>query len=340
MPFRTLIGHRRILDLLSRSIAGGSVPPSLIFSGPEGVGKRSVALAVAQAFNCTNRDSVKTGDYVLDACGVCPACSRIARGMYSDVLVVTPGDTGTIKIEQIRDVIDRSMYRPFEGRRRVTILDAADTMMAAAQNALLKTLEEPPASSVFILVTARPDALLPTVRSRCSQIRFGRLSSSDVAAILERDHKYSRRDAQAVAAASGGSVGGALAARAGELSDARGDAEALLRAARHRSDPRTRVERGKDLVTSGTGSASIEREYLGVRLQALSSLARDLGLLASGASADLLANTDLRGELDALTKSFGSERALELFSAVDRARDALERNVSPKVVADWLALQV
>jgi DNA polymerase-3 subunit delta' len=254
--------------------------------------------------------------------------------------MVVPGDSGTIKIDQAREVIDRAMYRPFEGRRRVTIIDDADAMAGAAQNALLKTLEEPPSSSTFILVTSRPDALLPTVRSRCSQIRFGRLSPAEVAAVLERDHQYATREALAVAAASDGSVGRGLNAKAEEFTDARGDAEALLRSARTRGDARSRLERAKDLIKGGGGSASSEREHLGLRLQALSSLARDLGVLSSGASRDLLANVDLRAELDALAKSFDSERALGLFAAVDRAQSALDGNVSPKVVADWLALQV
>jgi DNA polymerase-3 subunit delta' len=212
--------------------------------------------------------------------------------------------------------------------------------MPAAQHALLKTLEEPPPSSVFILVTSRPDALMATVRSRCSQIRFGRLNANDVAGVLERDHKYARREALAVAAASDGSVGRALNARAEEFADARGDAAALLRSTRMKSDARTRVERGKTLVKGGGGPASAERDHLGLRLQALSSLARDLGLLTSGANAVLLANVDLRDELDALAGSFDADRALELFAAVDQAQSALDRNVSPKVVADWLALHI
>lgn len=343
MPFRTIIGHRRILDLLSRSIVGVSLPPSVIFSGPEGVGKRLVALAVAQALNCTGTSQgsgAADGKRPIDACGECPACKRIARDVHPDVLMVGPGETGSIKIEQVRDLIDRAMYRPFEGRRRVTIVDDADRLVAGAQNALLKTLEEPPPSSVFILITSRPDALLPTVTSRCSHIRFGRLSSTDVATVLERDHKYVTREALAVAAASDGSVGQALHAEGEEHSNARGDAEALLRSARGRSDARTRVERAKDLVKGAGGPSATDREYLALRLQMLSSLARDLGLLASGAGAELLANVDRCEELKVLATSFDSHRALELFAAVDRAQSALDRNVSPKVVADWLALQV
>ena len=161
--------------------------------------------------------------------------------------------------------------------------------------------------------------------------------------MLERDHKYAAREALAVAAASDGSVGRALNAKAEEFTDARGDAEALLSASRSRppmNDARARVERAKTLIKGAGGAAASEREHLGLRLQALSSLARDLGVLSSGASRDLVANVDLRDELDALAKSFDSERALGLFAAVDRAQSALDGNVSPKVVADWLALQV
>jgi DNA polymerase-3 subunit delta' len=338
MPFRIVAGHRRIVELLSRSIRGASLPPSLIFSGPQGVGKRLVADAVAQALNCAS--PVQETANAFDACGECAACRRIARGVYPDVLVVAPGDNGSIKIEQIREVNDRAMYRPFEGRRRVTVIDDADALMPAAQNAMLKTLEEPPATSVFILVTSRPDALLPTVRSRCSHVRFGRLSAAEVASVLECDHTYGHREALAVAATSDGSVGRALNARAEEFSDARSDAGALLSAARTRGDARARIERAKDLIKGAGGPASTERDYLSLRLQALSALARDLGLLVSGASPTLLANADLREELGALAKSFDGERAMNVFAAADQAQNALERNVSPKVVADWLALKV
>src|SRR5262249_11963244 len=161
MPFAELLGHHRLIDLLKRSIAGGTLPPSLLFVGPSGIGKRAIAMVVAQAVNCLAPPAPG------DACGQCAACKRIARGVHPDVLVVEPGDSGTIKIDQVPDIVDRSGYRPFEGRRRVVVVDEADALVSPAQNALLKTLEEPPPSSIFILVTSRPDVLLPTVRSRC-----------------------------------------------------------------------------------------------------------------------------------------------------------------------------
>src|SRR5712692_9786047 len=204
MPFREVIGHRRLVGLLSRSVARGSLPPSLIFAGPSGVCKRLVALSTAQALNCAA--PAHNPEIEIDACGVCPACVRIGRGVFPDVLLVQPGDSGSIKIEQVREIVDRVAYRPFEGRRRVVIIDEADALVAAAQNALLKTLEEPPPSSVLILVTSRPDVLLPTVRSRCPQLRFRQLGAHDIAAALvARGH--AETEARVIAATADGSIG-------------------------------------------------------------------------------------------------------------------------------------
>src|SRR5260221_11044922 len=142
MPFRTVSGRVRIIDLLKRSIAGGTVPQSLIFSGPAGAGKRAMAIAVAQTLNCTGPGH-PTQDPGFDACGTCASCMRIERGVHPDVLIVEPGDSGAIKIEQIRDVIERAAYRPFEVRRRVPLIDHDHPHAARATHAPLKTLDRP-----------------------------------------------------------------------------------------------------------------------------------------------------------------------------------------------------
>ena len=164
------------MSLLARVIARDSMPPAVLMAGPAGVGKRLTAIAIAQAVNCLQPQS--SGEFERDACGECASCRRIARGVHPDVIVVEPGETGAIKIEQLRDVIDRSQYRPFEGRRRVVIINEADAAGADAQSALLKTLEEPPSASLFILISSIPDALLPTVLSRCPRLRFGPLTAT------------------------------------------------------------------------------------------------------------------------------------------------------------------
>jgi DNA polymerase-3 subunit delta' len=337
MPFSSVTGHRPVIELLSRVVARTALPPSLVFAGPEGVGKRLTAIALAQVLNCERpvaTPATGTMSAVSDACGACASCARIARGVHGDVLVIEPGDTGAIKVDQVRDAIDRAAYRPFEGRRRVVIVERADALLPEAQNALLKTLEEPPSASVFVLITSRPDVLLPTVRSRCQRLRFGPLTAHEVAGVLMRDHGFASADAQAAAAAADGSVGRALGEGADEAVEAR-DAAARLLDVSSSSDPRRRLEGARGFI-GGAG----DRDELSRRLLALSSLLRDLGLLASGVGDKVLANADLAPQLHALGRTFDADRAVEAFAAVDRALEALDRNASPKIVADWVAMHL
>jgi DNA polymerase III subunit delta' len=296
MPFRDIIGHRRLLDLLARSIARQTLPPSLIFEGPTGAGKRATAIAVAQALNC-----MQSGP---DACGECAACGKITRGVHPDVLIVEPGDSGSIKIEQVRDIADRANYRPFEGRRRVIIIDEADALVTAAQNALLKTLEEPPSTSVFILATARPDMLLPTVRSRCIRLRFAAGAADEI------DH------------------------------DAREVAERVLAQTARAADPGRRLDSAKELLTNtGAGSAE-DRGQVASYLRAMGSLLRDVEVLATRADERVLANPDVRPALERLAQAYAGERGVRAFTAIDQALMALDRNAGVKVVADWVVLQL
>jgi DNA polymerase-3 subunit delta' len=301
MPFRDVSGHRRIVDLLKRSIAGGTLPPSLIFSGPAGSGKRLTAIALAQAVNCLQGSEFKvqgSGFAGFDACGTCAICTRIAKGVHPDVLIVEPGDTGAIKIDQIRDAVERAAYRPFEGRNRVVIVDDADTLVVAAQNALLKTLEEPPPSSIFILVTARPDVLLPTVRSRCIRLTFAAGARDEVDA------------------------------------EARDVAGRILAQASASPDPGRRLESAKDLLGNG------DRDQVVAHLRAIASLLRDVEVVATGADPRVLANGDMTPAIERLAPAFKGDRGVQAFAAVDRALAALDRNAGVKVVADWLVLQL
>ena len=259
-----------------------------------------MATALAQALNCLS--SVDHGD-TRDACGVCAACTRIARGVHPDVVAVVPDDKGRVNVEQIRDVIERVGFRPFEGRRRAVIIDEADTMLAPAQSALLKVLEEPPPSSVFILVTARPDMLLPTVHSRCPRLRF--------------------------------EATGAVAVDA----EVRDVACGVLMQVSATDDPGRRIEAARDLLPTRPGPGRVEREHVASHLRAMASLLRDVEILSTRANT-ALANVEIRPVLDRLTKSFGGDRAIRAFGAVDRALEALDRNAGVKIVADWLVLQL
>lgn len=340
MPFRDILGHRPTLALLARALDRGTLPPCLIFSGPEGVGKRAVALAVAQAINCQNAH--RLSDFAIDACGTCPSCSRIARGMHPDVQTIAPGESGSIKIDEIREILRQVAFRPFEARRRVVIVDAAEALGREAQNALLKTLEEPPPGSMIILVTAQPGVLLDTVRSRCPAVRFGPLDVADLTRWLMTYEKLGEAQARSVAAVSGGSLAVARDA-AGAASGAeayRSAAQRVLERVADARDARDRLDATREITGKGRGTGASEREALGHHLHALAALLRDVSVVAADADRSAVANVDLMPALEALAPAFDRDRSIEAFAAIGRALEALDYNASPKTVADWIVLQI
>ncbi len=337
MSFASVVGHARMLTLLSRAIARDALPPALLLAGPAGVGKKRVALAVAETLNCLQP---RVGHHLeRDACGTCVSCTRIARRVHPDVLVIEPDDKGTINVATVRDAIDRAAYRPFEGRRRIVMIDEADAMNHQAQSALLKTLEEPPSLSAFILVSSMADELLPTIRSRCPRLRFPGLTAQEVADVLVRDHGYAPELARTTAVAAGGSVGRALEAEADELDKALTDARSLLALLVRGGEPSRRIQLAKALFPSKSVPAK-DREFLAVRLRALGALLRDLSVVLAGGSPELLAHTGLATEFRELAGTCDIEQAGRYYALVDRALAALERNASAKLIANWLVVQV
>jgi DNA polymerase-3 subunit delta' len=331
MPLAAIIGHAPIVSLLRQAVRRGSVPQSLLFAGPDGVGKRAVAVALAQAINCPKRGA--SGD---DACGTCATCERIARGVHTDVAIVDRGESASIKIDVVRErVLDAIGYRPFEAARRVFVIDSAEDLGEQAQDALLKTLEEPPPSAVLVLVTAYPDLLRPTIQSRCRRLRFGPLVESDVARVLTERHGIDARQARSLAAASGGSVGRALAAQTGSLDDDREAAFGLVAAARGRIGDRLRAA----AALAKHDSDRRDREALSDRLTIVGSILRDLGAMAAGRG-EALVNTDREADLRALAAAYDLRRVIAGYAALDQAQSALSRNAGPKIVADWIAVSL
>ena len=342
MALRDIRGHATLRRLVAAAVKRGTLPPSLVFSGPDGVGKRQVALALAALVNC---EAPTDGDRQVysDACGECGTCRRIVRGVHADVILVEYGDTGRIPVDAIRAVVEQASFRPFEGRRRVVVIDDADRLVPEAQNALLKTLEEPPDASVFVLVTSRPHMLLPTVRSRCPELRFGGLPTSDIVDLLVGQHEFKPAEAREAAGSADGSVARALEIGSGEQLRVRDTAMALLRGLASAPDPKRRLRVGKNLVVARSGarsSAAADRETLTRRLHAVGTLLRDLQLVSSRGETAWLSNSDLEGELDDLVRSYDVGRAQRGFVSVDRAVRALTRNASAKVVVDWLVLRL
>lgn len=330
MPFADVVGHRGPIALLTRAIARGTIPPTLLFAGPAGVGKWQVARALAAAVNCP---SLVEGD----ACGHCRSCDRVARDVHVDVVTLEADDTGKIKLEPVRKALGDADFRPFEGQRRVVLIRDAETLREEAQHALLKSLEEPPPATLFVLTSAAPDALLRTVRSRTMRLSFGRLGLDDLERVLTRDHRRAADEARRVAMFADGSVGAALAMGSTTLGDVRDAATALLRASTA-GDLAARIAIAKTVV--GEKKPERSRQEMQAVLHMAASIVRDVAALQSGVGARLLANGDIAPQLQNLAQAMPPAAARHAFSAVHRGLAALAGNAGPKLVAEWLCAEI
>jgi DNA polymerase-3 subunit delta' len=316
MPFAELLGQERAVARLRQSWRTGRLPQAYCFAGPSGVGKRATALALAQAVNCEAPGA--SGTEADDACGACVSCRKIRGALHPDVVEVRPEGKTVITIDQVREVTGRATLRPYEGRRPVWILDPADRMQEPAANALLKTLEEPAGASLFVLVTAAPSALLPTILSRCQVVRFDPLGEAHLREILVR-HGRTPEDAAAAAAQACGSAEHALSLDVAEAGTARDRLVAEVWAAL--DSPVAILERAERLAKDRAG--------LEGALAILAGFTRDLAVAKVGgdSAAHLAAGTSLAAILD-------------VFAAQVEAQRALARHANPRLTAERMLLHM
>jgi len=199
MTFDQIIGHDRQKEFLRRTLAHNRLAHAYLFEGPQGVGKRLTALALARTVFCAEA----TG------CGDCIPCRKIDHNNHPDLHILEP-DGKQIKIEQIRNLQKTLAFKPVESTRRICLIDQADKMNPAAANSLLKTLEEPSAETLILLISARPEALLTTVLSRCQRLPFARLPQSRIESTLIEQRGYDQKEAHIIAALADGSFQMAL----------------------------------------------------------------------------------------------------------------------------------
>ena len=201
--FADVRGHERAIAFLRRGWESGRLAHAFVFAGPAGVGKGMVARALALGLHCD--------DAPFDACGRCAACHTIVAGTHPDVRTIAgpAKDRRDVSIEQVRELQRELAFRSLSRHPKVGIIDEAHLLTLQAQNALLKTLEEPSGDSVLVLVAVQASALAPTILSRCQQLTFGPLPAADVVALLEQ-HGRSRAEATALATYAEGSPGRAL----------------------------------------------------------------------------------------------------------------------------------
>ena len=329
MPFDTIIGHRSTITSLQTAAARQRLAHAYLFHGDDAIGKRTTALCFAQALLC-ERGSVEEG---LDACGSCRSCHQIEQRTHPDYFVIEPDRelaTPQIKIEQIREIEQQIMYRPLVGDRKICMIDDADLMTVGAANALLKTLEEPPGHSLFLLISSRPASLPATIRSRCQALRFATPACTDVEAALILKREMHPADARFLAMLSEGRLGEALST---DLKTVRAQQQELLQLV----SP-TFLRSITNVLTAAESLAKADRAA--ETLSWISRWSRDLVILQVGGDRDYLLNIDHVPALERDARQAQTDALLDLLRDIEDTQQQATRHLNLHMALENILLRL
>jgi len=333
--FSQILGQEQAKRLITHSILNSRLPHAYLFSGIAGVGKTSMGKAIAASLNCDS-------PYGAEACGVCKSCKQLIGGNFPDFIMLGP-EKDSIKIKQIREIQDSLRFAPLKGGHRVIVLDQADTMTEEAANAFLKTLEEPPKRNLFILNAVEPDNLLPTVVSRCQKVPFVPLPADLIAEYLVREVGTEKDVAVMLAKLSEGSLGKAVAMAESDFLEHR---EKWLRQAMEipQLDPELALEVAFELSkTNAVADREGSKYEIGGLLDLLGVFAvwyRDLLVLKSEGSENLIVNADYRGQLQNFARKFKLLELYESLLVLDQAQRDIRMRRNKALVLERTVLRL
>lgn len=320
MTYSGILGHERQKAILKRAQSSGRLAHAYLFEGPEGIGKRLVALALARSLFCVTRNS----------CGECSACRKVDHQNHPDLHIVE-AEGNMIKIDQIRALQKELSFRPLEGERKICLIEAAEKMNASSGNALLKTLEEPVGHVLLILLTSRPDAVLPTIRSRCQRLPFSRLPTATIRRALTEIDATDEAHAHILAALSDGSFHKALGRDRDLYLERR---KTILKAV-------TALSHGSYLpLFDLAAELADEKERLTEILDILRAFYRDLLLCHHGWPEEDLVNRDLIEKIRRVAAQESPKSLIRKLEAINTACFHLERNVNGQLLFDVLLMRL
>lgn len=358
-----LVGQDQAARYLRAAAESGRFSHAYLFVGPPGAGKKTAARAFACALYCEDH-----------GCGGCPTCYRIRHGHHPDVHIIAPEGAATYRVEQVREIIHDTNLAPIEGPHKVYIVEDAGSFNDASANAFLKTLEEPPADTVLILLAHSFDAVQPTIVSRCQVVRFRRLAPELAIGLLAEQTGAERPDAVAALAAAGGVV---ARARAFLESTSRRAARTTILATLSRlatMDDLDVLDAARDLLAAvraplddvKAGQAaelkereeflgktstrliedrhkreltSAEREGIAEVLNVAESWLRDCLVLSEGAP-DLVLNADATDAMEPVAAVITPAAASTALAAVKEARRRISYNVSPQLAVEAMLFEI
>lgn len=336
MGWQWLRGQQQVVEWLRRAAARGRLGGSLLFVGPEGVGKRSVALELARSLLCQRTEPAR-----LEACEQCPACQQVAASTHPDLLTVAkPPDKAFVPLELLIGDAEHRMrdglcyhlaLKPLAGQHRVAIIDDADYLNKEGANCLLKTLEEPPPHALLILIGTSPQRQLPTIRSRCQIVRFAPLDPEVVQELLLRTGHCSDPElAHRAALCSGGSL---EQARWWCDRDSLAFRQQMLQHLARLSDVPTTARLATEFVEAAGKESTVRRQ----RLKLVLGLGQELfqAVLRQQEAGAIVGEAELAEAARVAARQMPTLAALSCLEVGLQALAAVEANASHVLVIEW-----